>query len=122
KASGQVFTEAWRSNLLQYVTNTRSYLAALGALAAGEFLAQPVLSRIFSVVQQLYPNADVEYFTTHLELESDHMREIAALLARQAQLSEAVEDVTAGFVSGLEIWGDYFASLSEYLFGAAPNR
>ena len=117
-APSQTFTEDWRVGLLNYIEKVESPLAALGALAAGEFLAQPVLSRIFSVIEPLYPDANVEYFTTHLELETEHVEEVASLLARQVELGGSPDDIEKGFEFGLKTWVNYFDCLSEYVFDA----
>src|SRR5580658_10407407 len=70
------FAVEWRSRLVHYISQGSSAPAALGALAVGEFLAQPALSRIYGVIEPLYPGADKEYFTKHLQLETEHVREI----------------------------------------------
>lgn len=116
-AKAQTYTEEWQSNLSRYIETVPNPLAALGALAAGEFLAQPVLSRIFSVIHPLYPDADIEYFTTHLELETEHVREIASLLVRQVN-GGSDEDMISGFMFGLSTWENYFGHLHDHLFHA----
>jgi len=115
-APAQTFTDDWREGLSSYIGGIDSPLSALGALAAGEFLAQPVLSRIFDVIGPMYPEADVEYFTTHLDLETEHVREVAGLLGRQVKISSSVQDVEEGFKFGLKTWVNYFDCLSDYVF------
>lgn len=115
-APAQTFTDDWRESLLEYIGRNPSPLSALGALAAGEFLAQPVLSRIFDVIGPMYPEADVEYFTTHLDLEVEHVREVAGLLARQVGAGGSVPAVEDGFRFGLMTWVNYFDRLSGYVF------
>ena len=117
-APAQTFTDAWRKGLLTYINSVDSSLSALGTLAAGEFLAQPVLNRIFDVIGPMYPQANIEYFTTHLALEAEHVREVAELLARQIQLGGSVQEVEDGFRFGLKTWVDYFDHLSVYVFEA----
>ncbi len=111
--------EQWRSSMREYILDSECYLRALGAMAAGEFLAQPALSRIFSVIERLYPTADVEYFTSHLELETEHVREIAALLSRQIERGANESDAVVGFNDGLAIWRVFFESMSGSLFADA---
>jgi pyrroloquinoline quinone (PQQ) biosynthesis protein C len=115
-APPETFTTEWRSSLRGYVTNAPSSLSALGALATGEFLAPPGLTRIFDVIQPLYPSADIEYFTTHLALEVEHIEEIAMLLARQVKDGSSAEEVEDGFQFGIDTWEKYFNNLSGYLF------
>lgn len=113
--SSPEFSDEWRTGLHDYIRDAPTQQAALGALAAGEFLAQPVLSRIFSVLEPLYPKADTEYFTTHLELETEHVREISELLTREVACGASPDDVVAGFRFGLAVWEKYFDNLYEYL-------
>jgi pyrroloquinoline quinone (PQQ) biosynthesis protein C len=110
------FTNEWRSGLRDYLTGTPSSSAALGALATGEFLAPPALSRIYDVLKPMYPMADIEYFTTHLELEAEHIEEIAMLLAREVERGARPEEIIEGFEFGLDAWEKYFNNLSSYLF------
>lgn len=110
------FTNEWRSSLRGFINGTQSSPAALGALATGEFLAPPGLSRIFDVIKPLYPTADIEYFTTHLALEVEHIEEIAMLLARQVERGATPEEVIEGFEFGIDTWEKYFEKLSRYLF------
>ena len=109
------FAARWRVDLLKYIQGVPSPLAALGALAAGEFLAQPVLSRIFPLLQDQYPGADQEYFTKHLDLETEHVREITELLAGQIHGETGWAEVLGGFQFGLSVWETYFEGLAEYL-------
>ena len=110
------FTDEWRSSLRHYINDTPSSPSALGALATGEFLAPPGLSRIFDVIKPLYPAADIEYFTTHLALEVEHIEEIAMLLARQVERGATPDEVVEGFQFGIDTWEKYFEKLSNYLF------
>jgi pyrroloquinoline quinone (PQQ) biosynthesis protein C len=114
-ASKNLFAEEWRTGLFDYINETESTGAALGALAAGEFLAQPALSRIYAVIKPHYPQADQEYFTKHLVLEEDHVREITAIIARQTQADGGWEEVVAGFLFGLSVWETYFNHLTEFV-------
>ena len=107
------FTEDWKGELSFYIA-TANPASALGALAAGEFLAQPALSRIFSVLKPLYPRADDEYFTKHLVLETEHVKEITVILEPLAQRGQW-EAVLAGFERGLSVWETYFDQLTVYL-------
>ena len=116
KAPPENFTSEWRSSLRGFITGTPSSGAALGALATGEFLAPPGLSRIFDVIEPLYPTADIEYFTTHLALEVEHIEEMAMLLSRQVKGGVTPEDVIEGFEFGIDTWETYFENLSRYLF------
>ena len=120
------FAVQWRKDLLQYINGVSQAPAALGALAAGEFLAQPVLSRIYPVLQTLYPGADQEYFTKHLDLETEHVREITELLAGQVSEEKEWAGVLEGFKFGLSVWESYFGNLAEFLtqdkdFGTMTN-
>ncbi len=105
------FASEWRDSLSEYL-QTANAGAVLGALAAGEFLAQPALGRIYPVLKNHFPDADQEYFTKHLNLETEHVEEITALIARQ---EGGFEKVVEGFKFGLSAWGTYFESLTEYL-------
>jgi pyrroloquinoline quinone (PQQ) biosynthesis protein C len=116
--SEEPFTAEWREKLLDYIHRS-SGARALGALAAGEFLAQPVLRRIYSVLEPLYPQADKEYFTKHLELETEHVREITEAIARLGEAQWAkVED---GFKAGLAAWETYFERLTEFIAAKQPS-
>ncbi|HXL72799.1 MAG TPA: iron-containing redox enzyme family protein, partial [bacterium] len=83
--SENFFAVKWRTSLFEYINEIESSGAVLGALAAGEFLAQPALSRIYQVIKPHYLLADQEYFTKHLVLEEDHVREITTIIARQTK-------------------------------------
>jgi len=107
------FTQIWKLELSRFIT-VSTPAAGLGALAAGEFLAQPALSRIFKVLKPLYPKAEDEYFTKHLVLETEHVEEIMALLEPLAQKGQWKE-VLEGFKKGLATWEDYFDQLAEFL-------
>lgn len=115
-APPQSFASEWGENLCGYIRDTPSSLSALGALATGEFLAPPGLSRIFDVIKPLYPQADIEYFTTHLALEVEHIEELALLLARQTERGAPPDEVVSGFERGIDIWEKYFENLNAYLF------
>ena len=108
------FALEWRTSLFEYVKETESGGAALGALAAGEFLAQPALSRIYSAIKPHYPQADQEYFTKHLVLEEDHVREITTIIALKTKVDGEWEEVVAGFKFGLLVWDAYFNHLAEF--------
>jgi pyrroloquinoline quinone (PQQ) biosynthesis protein C len=113
--SEDAFAVEWRKSLFEYINETKSTGAVLGALAAGEFLAQPALSRIYVVIESHYPKADQEYFTKHLVLEEDHVKEITALIGRQAEKDGGWEEVLAGFLFGLSVWESYFDHLVEFV-------
>ena len=108
------FARKWRENLSNYMREADSSGAVLGALAAGEFLAQPALTRIYTVIQPLYPQADQEYFTKHLQLETEHVEEITSMIVRQAQ-EGGLEEVEEGFKFGLSVWNAYFNSLAQFI-------
>ncbi len=109
------FAIEWRTSLFEYINETKSIGAVLGVLAAGEFLAQPALSRIYAVIEPYYRQADQEYFTKHLVLEEDHVREITSIIINQAKKDGGWEEVLAGFLFGLSVWGSYFDRLSEFV-------
>jgi len=112
------FAARWRSDLFGYVQDSKSPGKVLGALAAGEFLAEPALTRIYSVIRPHYPGADQEYFTKHLVLETEHVREITAMLAREAKDETGWAEVSAGFHFGLSAWETYFNRLAEFTAAA----
>jgi pyrroloquinoline quinone (PQQ) biosynthesis protein C len=109
------FTFEWRTDLLKYIQGASSAQAALGALASGEFLAQPVLGRIFPVLRPLYPGADTEYFTKHLDLETRHVEELTDLLVRRFREDSEWREVLAGFQFGLSVWETYFNRLTDFI-------
>ena len=98
----------WRDGICDSINNSQNSLQAISILAAGEFLAQPALSTIFPALQSLYPYADNEYFTTHLDQEEEHVREITTLLADQIIEGGTLDDSIIGFDIGLQIWDCYF--------------
>jgi len=102
----------WKKRLSDAMTRAEKPGEVLGVLAAGEFLAQPVLGALYPALKAHYPQADQEYFTTHLSLETEHMREISHLMTRQAELECGWEGILAGFDQGLSIWGEYFSGLA----------
>jgi hypothetical protein len=106
----------WYNNFHQYINETPSPLAAFGAIAAGEYLAQPALGQLYSVIEPLFPGADVEYFTTHLAQEVDHIEDITQLLVNQVERGGAAEEIMEGFDKAIEIWRDYFEEVSEDIF------
>jgi pyrroloquinoline quinone (PQQ) biosynthesis protein C len=106
------FARNWRNRLSEYINKTGSIGEAIGALAAGEFLAQPALGRIYAILKAHYPQADQEYFTKHLELETEHVREITELISKQNS-----GEVLSGFKFGLSIWEAYFNQLTEFICG-----
>jgi pyrroloquinoline quinone (PQQ) biosynthesis protein C len=110
----QAFTAEWREKLTEYIQVSEPQ-AVLGALAAGEFLAQPVLTKTFSVIQPLYPNADTEYFTYHLQLEENHVQEITETIVKSVGNSGGFEEIVAGFKFGLSVWENYFGHLTEFI-------
>src|SRR5262249_87915 len=77
-------TNAWRTRLWEYILAVDTPQQIIGATAAGEFLAQPALRRIYEVLNNLFPNADVEYFTKHLELEGEHVTAMTMLIVEQS--------------------------------------
>lgn len=105
------FATEWRNRLAEYLQSTPTG-AVIGALAAGEFLAQPALSRIYPILQNHYPQADQEYFTKHLTLETEHVEEITTIISRQ---NGGFGEVVEGFKYGLSVWGTYFDKLTEHL-------
>jgi pyrroloquinoline quinone (PQQ) biosynthesis protein C len=109
------FAIEWKTRLFEYISQTDSTGAVLGALAAGEFLAQPALSRIYSAIQPHYNQADQEYFTKHLVLEEEHVKEITTIIAREAKTDQGWEEVLAGFKFGLSVWEKYFDHLNEFV-------
>ena len=104
------FARDWRNRLSEYINKTASVGEAIGALAAGEFLAQPALGRIYPILKAHYLQADQEYFTKHLELETEHVREITVLISRQDD-----REVLSGFKVGLSEWETYFDQLAEFI-------
>ncbi len=108
------FAAEWRSRLFDYL-NQESVGAVLGALAAGEFLAQPALGRIYPALKSLFPEADQEYFTKHLQLETEHVEEITAMIARQSEAEGGFGEVLKGFKYALSVWEAYFNHLAEHL-------
>lgn len=111
------FAAEWRRQLSDYIRNVKSVGSVIGALAAGEFLAQPALGRIYPLLKDHYPHADQEYFTKHLNLEAEHVREITELIARQASGNKEWDEVLAGFKFGLSVWETYFNQLALFLVG-----
>jgi pyrroloquinoline quinone (PQQ) biosynthesis protein C len=116
------FASEWRIRLSDYIKNAESSGAVLGALAAGEYLAQPALTRIYSVLKPHYPGADQEYFEKHLVLEEDHVREITAIMAKEAENNGGWEEVLSGFKYGLSVWGDYFKHLTDFVIGSQKTH
>jgi len=109
------FAIEWKNRLLEYIQQTDSTGAVLGALAAGEFLAQPALSRIYAAIQPHYAQADQEYFTKHLVLEEEHVKEITTIIAREAKTDDGWAEALAGFKFGLSVWENYFSHLNEFV-------
>jgi len=120
--SENTFAVKWRDRLFEYINQTESLEAVLGALAAGEFLAQPALSRIYAVIQPHYPQADQEYFTKHLVLEEDHVREITTIIARQTKSDDGWEEVQSGFNFGLSVWETYFNHLTDFVTASMERK
>ncbi|HTA76571.1 MAG TPA: iron-containing redox enzyme family protein [bacterium] len=109
------FAAEWRTSLFDYINRTPSTGAVLGVLAAGEFLAQPALSRIYAVIEPHYPQADQEYFTKHLVLEEEHVKEITAIIALEAKNEAGWQEVLNGFQFGLSVWEKYFNHLAQFV-------
>lgn len=109
------FATEWGTRLSKYIQEAGNISAVLGALTAGEFLAQPVLGRIYKVLQSRYAEADQEYFTKHLDLETEHVRELTQLLAHQAEKEGNFREVLTGFKFGLSVWEAYFNRLADFL-------
>lgn len=109
------FAAQWRGDLLEYLQSSESPQAVLGALASGEFLAQPALGRIYPLLKDFFPHADQEYFTKHLVLEGEHVEEITGVIARLARSEADWDQVQEGFRQGLSIWEAYFADLSQFI-------
>lgn len=108
------FAAQWRETLHGYLRQA-SAGAVLGALAAGEFLAEPALSRVYPVLKNYFPDADQEYFTKHLVLETEHVEEITQIMARQAEGDGDWSQVETGFCFGLAAWESYFNALARSL-------
>jgi pyrroloquinoline quinone (PQQ) biosynthesis protein C len=106
----------WRESLYGYVLSTENQSAVLGALAAGEFLARPALSRIYRPIERLFPRADVEYFTRHLDLEAEHERDILELIERTERRYRCADEILNGFTWGLAVWDEYFSELCSTCF------
>jgi hypothetical protein len=109
------FAAEWKTRLSGYIQVAGSPGSVLGALGAGEFLAQPALSRIYGVLKTHYPQADQEYFTRHLVLEEDHVREITSIMALEAEKDGGWEEVISGFKFGLSVWEAYFNHLANFV-------
>jgi pyrroloquinoline quinone (PQQ) biosynthesis protein C len=114
------FAVEWRESLREYL-HQEGPGAVLGALAAGEFLAEPALSRLYPALKDQYPGADQEYFTKHLTLETEHVEEITKVLERQARIDGGTGEIEAGFRFGLSAWEIYFNRLAAYL-AESPAR
>ncbi|HET9870202.1 MAG TPA: iron-containing redox enzyme family protein, partial [bacterium] len=108
------FALRWRDALRDHLLSAPPG-SVLGALAAGEFLAQPALSRLYPVLQAHFPDADQEYFTHHLELEAEHVEEITGVLKLQVEADGGTKDLAQGFEVGLAAWEDYFSGLNSAL-------
>lgn len=104
-------TQDWRTAQHEAI-GAADQATVVGLIASGEVLAQPALKRIFAVVQPLYANADVEYFTTHLVLEAEHVNEVAELISVQCATSDAFTRMTRGFDRGLAIWQRWFTAMA----------
>jgi hypothetical protein len=109
------FATEWRTRLFDFINGTESTGAVLGVLAAGEFLAQPALSRIYTVIQPHYPQADQEYFTKHLVLEEEHVKEMTSIIAQEAKNEAGWQEVLEGFSFGLSVWEKYFDHLAQFV-------
>jgi len=114
-------TVNWRRQLRE-MTLEGEPAEAVGAIAAGEFLAQPALSRIFEALKPLSEGADIEYFTTHLQLETEHVEEVTELITIECPEDGAYAKVLRGFEAGLACWGTWFDAIAAEVFSAAaPN-
>ncbi len=112
------FASEWRTCLSNYIKNAESAGTVLGALAAGEYLAQPALTHIYKVLKPHYPGADQEYFEKHLVLEEDHVKEITMIMVKEAETNGGWEELLSGFKFGLSVWGNYFNHLTEFINAA----
>ena len=110
------FAAEWRKRLLEYINDTESIGAVIGVLGAGEFLAQPALGQIYPLLKTHYPQADQEYFTKHLELETEHVREITDLISKQD-----AGEVLSGSKFGLSVWETYFNQLADFIVNKQPG-
>ena len=110
------FAAEWRERLSEYIKGTESIGAVIGVLAAGEFLAQPALGQIYPLLKAHYPQADQEYFTKHLELETEHVREITSLISKQD-----AKEVLSGSKFGLSVWETYFNQLADFIVNKQPS-
>lgn len=106
----------WRESLHDYLLSTEDESDALGAIAAGEFLARPALSQIYRPVERLFPGADTEYFTRHLDLEAEHERDILELIDRIGRRYRCAGDILRGFTRALTAWEEYFSELCSTCF------
>lgn len=117
---GDGFALQWKADLLESIASAPGPGAVLGVLASGEFLAQPALTRLYSVLKPHYPRADQEYFTKHLVLETEHVQEITSIIAPHARTQEGWREVQSGFQFGLSVWETYFNRLLESVTAAGP--
>lgn len=104
-------TDRWKTFLWSYVTSSGSP-ESVGAIAAGEVLAHPALTRIFEPLQGLYPGADIEYFTTHLAQEVEHVNELADLITAECNDERSFTRLTDGFDQGLLNWDYWFRAMA----------
>jgi pyrroloquinoline quinone (PQQ) biosynthesis protein C len=116
------FAIEWRNRLMGYITAGPTVPAALGALAAGEFLAQPALARIFAPIEPLFPSADKEYFTKHLQLETEHVEEITSVIVGRMRSEGDFGQVLEGFKFGLSVWETFFDRLAGHIFEKEPVK
>jgi len=114
-------TVAWRERLRHH-TLTEDPAEAVGVIAAGEFLAQPALTRIFEVLRPIYAEADVAYFTSHLQLETEHVREISELIALQCKDGSRPDGIARGFSTALDSWNAWFEAVATDLFDQKESR
>lgn len=117
--TAEAFALLWKNRLLDYLQQADTG-SVLGALAAGEFLAQPSLGRLYPILKDHYPSADQEYFTKHLTLETEHVEEITKIIGTFAKTESGWTEVLNGFNLGLSVWETYFNNLTYYLNGTPP--
>jgi pyrroloquinoline quinone (PQQ) biosynthesis protein C len=104
-------TERWKTFQWNYISVSRP-AELVGFIAAGEVLAHPALSRIFEPMQALYPDTDIEYFTTHLAQEVQHVNELATLIAAECDDAESFDRMIHGFDQGLLNWDYWFRAMA----------
>lgn len=109
----------WSETLYAYAVRANE-AQVVGAIAAGELLAQPALSRVFASIGPQFAVCDLEYFTSHLALESAHVAEIGELLILLTTNTER-RDIEAGFALALDEWRRYFAAAHHSLSSSSST-